>query len=59
MAPPPIQQMMELAYLLRARLSEVQNLQVSDVSDTHVTLRRLKGSEGEKELCSQSASEPL
>ena len=47
MAPPPIQQMMELAYLLRARLSEVQNLRAEDVSDTHVTLRRLKGSEGE------------
>ena len=47
MAPPPIQQMMELAYLLRARLSEVQTLQVSDVSDTHVRLIRLKGSEGE------------
>ena len=31
MAPPPIQQMMELAYLLRARLSEVQNLRVEDV----------------------------
>ena len=52
MAPPPIQQMMELSYLLRARLSEVQNLQVSDVSDTHVRLIRLKGSEGE--LCALS-----
>jgi integrase len=41
--------MMELAYLLRARLSEVRNLQISDVSDTHVRLIRLKGSEGE--LC--------
>lgn len=47
MAPPPIQQMMELAYLLRARLAEVLNLKVSDVSDTHVRLIRLKGSEGE------------
>ena len=47
MAPPPIQQMMELAYLLRARLGEVLNLKVSDVSDTHVRLIRLKGSEGE------------
>ncbi len=52
MAPPPIQQMMELAYLLRARLSEVLNLKVSDVSDTHVRLIRLKGSEGE--LCDLS-----
>ena len=52
LAPPPIQQMMELAYLLRARLSEVLNLTVDDVSDTHVTLRRLKGSEGE--LCALS-----
>jgi len=52
MAPPPIQQMMELAYLLRARLSEVLNLTVDDVSDTHVRLIRLKGSEGE--LCAIS-----
>ena len=52
MAPPPIQQMMELSYLLRARLSEVQNLRVSDVSDTHVRLIRLKGSEGELTLLS-------
>ena len=47
MAPPPLSQMMELAYLLRARLSEVLNLRVEDVSDTHVRLVRLKGSEGE------------
>lgn len=47
MAPAPIQQMMELAYLLRARLSEVLNLTVDDVSETHVRLIRLKGSEGE------------
>ena len=53
MAPPPIQQMMELAYLLRARLSEVQNLRVSDVSDTHVRLIRLKGSEGELTMLSE------
>ena len=46
-APAPIAQMMELAYLLRARLSEVLNLTVDDVSDTHVRLIRLKGSEGE------------
>ena len=52
LAPPPIQQMMELAYLLRARYSEVLNLTTDDVSDTHVTLRRLKGSEGE--LCALS-----
>jgi integrase len=49
LAPAPISQMMELAYLLRARLSEVLNLTVDDVSDTHVRLIRLKGSEGE--LC--------
>ena len=53
LAPPPIQQMMELAYLLRARLSEVQNLKVSDVSDTHVRLIRLKGSEGELTMLSE------
>jgi integrase len=52
MAPPPISQMMQLAYLLRARLSEVQNLKVSDVSDTHVRLIRLKGSEGELTMLS-------
>ena len=52
LAPPPIQQMMELAYLLRARYSEVLNLTTDDVSDTHVTLIRLKGSEGE--LCALS-----
>jgi len=52
LAPPPIKQMMELAYLLRARYSEVLNLTVDDVSDTHVRLIRLKGSEGE--LCALS-----
>ena len=56
MAPPPIQQMMELAYLLRARLSEVLNLTVDDVSDTHVTLIRLKGSEGELTMLSERLS---
>ena len=53
MAPPPIQQMMELAYLLRARLSEVQNLRAEDVSDTHVRLIRQKGSEGELTVLSE------
>lgn len=52
MAPAPIQQMMELAYLLRARLSEVLNLTIHDVSDTHVRLIRLKGSEGELTMLS-------
>ena len=52
MAPPPIQQYMELAYLLRARFSEVRNLTTEDVTDTHITLMRLKGSEGE--LCAIS-----
>jgi integrase len=52
LAPPPIKQMMELAYLLRARYSEVLNLTTDDVSDTHVRLIRLKGSEGE--LCALS-----
>ena len=51
-APAPIYQMCELAYLLRARLSEVLNLKVSDVSDTHVRLIRLKGSEGELTILS-------
>ena len=51
-APAPISQMCELAFLLRARLSEVLNLKVSDVSDTHVRLVRLKGSEGERTIMS-------
>jgi integrase len=53
MAPPPIQQMMELAYLLRARLSEVLNLRVDDVLQDHVRLTRLKGSEGELTMLSK------
>jgi integrase len=51
-APASIFQMCELAFLLRARLSEVLNLKVSDVSDTHVRLVRLKGSEGERTIMS-------
>ena len=51
-APAPISQMCELAFLLRARLSEVLSLKVSDVSDTHVRLVRLKGSEGERTIMS-------
>ena len=53
MAPPPIQQMMELAYLLRARLSEVLNLTTEDVTGDYVVLRRLKGSEGEHTMLSE------
>jgi len=53
MAPPPIQQYMELAYLLRARWSEVRNLTTSDVTDEYVVLERLKGSEGEHTLLSE------
>ena len=52
MAPAPIQQMMEIAYLLRARLGEVLALTVYDVTDGHVRLIRSKGSEGE--LCLMS-----
>ena len=51
--------MMELAYLLRARLGEVRNLRVEDVFDDYVVLRRQKGSEGVNTQCSQSASERL
>jgi integrase len=47
LACPELKQMMELAYLCRARWSEVMNLTVEDVSDDHVRLIRLKGSEGE------------
>ena len=53
MAPPPIQQYMELAYLLRARWSEVRNLTTSDVTDEYVVLERLKGSEGEHTMLSE------
>jgi integrase len=53
MAPEEIAQMMQLAYLLRARLGEVLALSTSDVSDTHVTLDRVKGSEGELTMLSE------
>jgi integrase len=59
MAPPELQQMMELAYLLRARLSEVTGLTTADVSDTHVTLDRLKGSEGELTMLSERLRDAL
>jgi integrase len=51
--------MMELAYLLRARLSEVTGLTTADVSDTHVTLDRLKGSEGELTMLSERLRDAL
>ena len=47
LACPELRQMMELAYLCRARKSEVLALTVDDVSDDHIRLIRLKGSEGE------------
>ena len=47
MAPPPIQQMMELAYLLRGRLSEVLAIRVEHIQDDCLEFHRLKGSEGE------------
>ena len=53
LAPPAIAQMMELAYLLRARLGEVRNLRVEDVFDDYVVLRRQKGSEGEHTMLSE------
>ena len=59
LAPPELRQYMELAYLLRARLSEVQALTVDDVSDTHVRLERLKGSEGELTVISDRLREAL
>ena len=52
-APPPIQQMMELAYLLRARLSRCKTSRFRTISDTHVRLIRLKGSEGELTMLSE------
>ena len=60
-APPPIFQMVELAYLLRARLGEVLALTVKDVSESHVRLVRTKGSEGELTIVSdrlRAALEP-
>lgn len=59
LAPPELRQYMELAYLLRARLSEVRALTVEDVSDTHVRLERLKGSEGELTVISDRLREAL
>ena len=58
-APAPLAQAMELAYLLRARLSEVLSLRVDDVTDDHVVLRRLKGSEGELTLMSERLREAV
>ena len=60
-APPPIFQMVELAYLLRARLGEVLALTVEDVTESHVRLVRTKGSEGELTIISdrlRAALEP-
>ena len=63
MAPPPILQMMELSYLLRARLGEVLALRVEDVKDDHIVLRRSKGSEGELTILSErlrsAVSDPM
>ena len=61
-SPPPIYQMCELAYLLRARLGEVLALTVEDVSESHVRLVRSKGSEGELTIISdrlRAALEPV
>jgi integrase len=61
-APPPIFQMVELAYLLRARLGEVLALTVEDVTESHVRLVRTKGSEGELTIISdrlRAALEPV
>ena len=59
LAPKELRQYMELAYLLRARLTEVRSLTVDDVSDTHVRLHRLKGSEGELTVISDRLREAL
>lgn len=59
LAPKELRQYMELAYLLRARLSEVRALTVDDVSDTHVRLNRLKGSEGELTVISDRLRKAL
>ena len=59
MAPPPISQMMELAYLLRGRVSEVLNIRVEDIHDDYLVFRRLKGSEGELCMLSERLREAL
>ena len=62
MAPPPIQQIMEISYLLRARLGEVLGLTLEDLTDSHVRLIRSKGSEGELTIISErlrAALEPV
>ena len=53
LAPPAIAQMMELAYLLRARLGEVRNLRVEDVFDDYVVLERQKGVKGSITMLSE------
>lgn len=53
MAKPELAQMMELAYLCRARKSEVLGLQVDDVLEDGLRLIRLKGSEGEITMWSE------
>lgn len=53
MAPPPIQQMMELAFLLRGRLSEVLAVKVEHIQDDCLEFHRLKGSEGELTVLSE------
>ena len=58
-APPPISQMMELAYLLRGRLSEVLAVKVEHISDTHLEFHRLKGSEGEMTILSDRLRDAL
>ena len=58
-APPPIAQMMQLAFLLRGRLSEVLAIKVEDISDTHLEFNRLKGSEGEMTILSDRLRDAL
>ena len=59
LAPPAIAQMMELAFLLRGRLSEVLAIKVEDISDTHLEFNRLKGSEGEMTILSDRLRDAL
>ena len=53
LACPELRQMMELAYLCRARKSEVLALRVEDILEDGLRLERLKGSEGEITMWSE------
>ena len=53
LACPELRQMMELAYLCRARWGEVMNLRVEHITEDGLVLHRTKGSEGEVTMWSE------